>query len=137
MMVARMSSCTSSAVERAGMTNLDEGQKVSYDVVPNPKTRKSSAERLLEKRSEPLAAVNVAPLRARKGVSLSVALMFLGSVAGSNGLTTTRAGSGRRYKLWRFTNRDCDKRHLGLFKMRLCERRWNPIWTGVSSGLSQ
>jgi hypothetical protein len=91
------------------MTNLDEGQKVSYDVVPNPKTRKSSAERLLEKRSEPLAAVNVAPLRARKGVSLSVALMFLGSVAGSNGLTTTRAGSGRRYKLWRFTNRDCDK----------------------------
>jgi hypothetical protein len=55
MMVARMSSCTSSAVERAGMTNLDEGQKVSYDVVPNPKTGKSSAERLLEKRSEPLA----------------------------------------------------------------------------------
>ncbi len=35
-----------SAVERAGMTNLNEGQKVSFDVVPNPKTRKSSAENL-------------------------------------------------------------------------------------------
>jgi CspA family cold shock protein len=35
-----------SAVERAGMTNLNEGQKLSFDVVPNPKTRKSSAENL-------------------------------------------------------------------------------------------
>jgi cold shock protein len=35
-----------SAVERAGMTNLNEGQKVSFDVVSNPKTRKSSAENL-------------------------------------------------------------------------------------------
>jgi CspA family cold shock protein len=35
-----------SAVERAGMTNLNEGQKVSFDVVANPKTRKSSAENL-------------------------------------------------------------------------------------------
>src|SRR5258707_13762583 len=71
------------------------------------------------------------------GADFIVALRSLGSVAGLKGLTTTRAGSGRRYKLWRFMNRDCDKRHLGLFKMRLCERRWNPIWTGVSSGLSQ
>ena len=35
-----------SAVERAGMTNLNEGQKLSFDVVSNPKTRKSSAENL-------------------------------------------------------------------------------------------
>jgi len=35
-----------SVVERAGMTGLNEGQKVSFDVVPNPKTGKSSAENL-------------------------------------------------------------------------------------------
>ena len=35
-----------SAVERAGMHSLNEGQKVSFDVVPNPKTGKSSAENL-------------------------------------------------------------------------------------------
>ena len=35
-----------SAVERAGMTNLNEGQKVSFDVVANPKNGKSSAENL-------------------------------------------------------------------------------------------
>jgi CspA family cold shock protein len=35
-----------SVVERAGMTGLNEGQKVSFDVVANPKTGKSSAENL-------------------------------------------------------------------------------------------
>ena len=32
-----------SAVERAGMTNLNEGQKVSFDVVADKRTGKSSA----------------------------------------------------------------------------------------------
>ena len=35
-----------SAVERAGMQSLNEGQKVSYDLVPNRRTGKSSAENL-------------------------------------------------------------------------------------------
>jgi cold shock protein len=35
-----------SAVERAGMGGLNEGQKVSYELVPNPKNGKSSAENL-------------------------------------------------------------------------------------------
>jgi CspA family cold shock protein len=35
-----------SAVAQAGMGNLNEGQKVSFDVVPNRKTGKSSAENL-------------------------------------------------------------------------------------------
>jgi cold shock protein len=35
-----------SAVERAGMSSLNEGQKVSFDVVANRKTGKSSAENL-------------------------------------------------------------------------------------------
>jgi CspA family cold shock protein len=35
-----------STVERAGMHGLNEGQKVSFDVVANPKTGKSSAENL-------------------------------------------------------------------------------------------
>jgi CspA family cold shock protein len=35
-----------SAVERAGMQNLNEGQKVSFDVVANPKNGKSVAENL-------------------------------------------------------------------------------------------
>jgi cold shock protein len=35
-----------SAVERAGMQNLNEGQKVSYDLVPDRKSGKSSAENL-------------------------------------------------------------------------------------------
>ncbi|MPZ41432.1 MAG: cold-shock protein [Rhizobiales bacterium] len=35
-----------SAVERAGMYSLDEGQKVSYDVVADRKTGKSCAENL-------------------------------------------------------------------------------------------
>jgi cold shock protein len=35
-----------SAVERAGMENLHEGQKVSYDLVPDRKSGKSSAENL-------------------------------------------------------------------------------------------
>ncbi len=35
-----------SALEQAGMSNLNEGQKVSFDVVPNRKTGKSSAENL-------------------------------------------------------------------------------------------
>jgi CspA family cold shock protein len=35
-----------SAVERAGMSNLNEGQKVSYDVVADRKTGKSSADML-------------------------------------------------------------------------------------------
>jgi cold shock protein len=35
-----------SAVERAGMSNLNEGQKISYDVVADRKTGKSSADNL-------------------------------------------------------------------------------------------
>ncbi len=35
-----------SAVERAGMSNLHEGQKVSYEVIADRKTGKSSAEQL-------------------------------------------------------------------------------------------
>jgi cold shock protein len=35
-----------SAVERAGMTGLNEGQKVSFDVVANPKNGKASADNL-------------------------------------------------------------------------------------------
>jgi len=33
-------------VESAGMHSLNEGQKVSFEIVPNPKTGKSSAENL-------------------------------------------------------------------------------------------
>ncbi|MDI3468255.1 MAG: Cold shock protein of CSP family [Pseudolabrys sp.] len=35
-----------SAVERAGMSNLNEGQKIAFDVVDNRKTGKASAENL-------------------------------------------------------------------------------------------
>jgi CspA family cold shock protein len=35
-----------SAVEAAGMQGLNEGQRVSFEVVPNRKTGKSSAENL-------------------------------------------------------------------------------------------
>lgn len=35
-----------SAVERAGMQNLNEGQKLSFEVVADRKTGKSSAENL-------------------------------------------------------------------------------------------
>jgi CspA family cold shock protein len=35
-----------SAVERAGLFNLNEGQKVSYEVVRSPKTGKESADNL-------------------------------------------------------------------------------------------
>ena len=35
-----------SAVERAGMDTLREGQKVSYEVQINPRNRKTSAENL-------------------------------------------------------------------------------------------
>jgi CspA family cold shock protein len=35
-----------SAVERAGLGNLAEGQKISYDVQRDPKRNKSSAENL-------------------------------------------------------------------------------------------
>ena len=35
-----------SAVERAGLSGLNEGQKISYEVVANRKTGKSSAENL-------------------------------------------------------------------------------------------
>jgi cold shock protein len=35
-----------SAVERAGMSNLNEGQKISYEVVADRKTGKSSADNL-------------------------------------------------------------------------------------------
>jgi cold shock protein len=35
-----------SAVERVGMSNLNEGQKVSFDVVNSPKNGKASAENL-------------------------------------------------------------------------------------------
>ena len=36
----------SSAVDRAGMTSLNEGQRVSFEIVANSKTGKSSAENL-------------------------------------------------------------------------------------------
>jgi len=36
----------SSAVERAGMRSLNEGQKVSYDIVADRRTGKSSADNL-------------------------------------------------------------------------------------------
>ena len=36
-----------SAVERAGLHGLDEGQKVSYEVVADRKTGKSSAQNLV------------------------------------------------------------------------------------------
>ena len=35
-----------SAVERAGMQDLKDGQKISYDVTPDRKTGKSSADNL-------------------------------------------------------------------------------------------
>ncbi len=35
-----------SAVERAGMSRLDEGQKITYDLVADRKTGKSSADNL-------------------------------------------------------------------------------------------
>ena len=35
-----------SAVERAGMSNLSEGQKLSYEIVRDQKTGKSAAENL-------------------------------------------------------------------------------------------
>jgi cold shock protein len=35
-----------SAVERAGMSSLNEGQKIAFEVVDNRKTGKSSAENL-------------------------------------------------------------------------------------------
>ena len=35
-----------SAVERAGMGNLDEGQKINYEVVADQRTGKSSADNL-------------------------------------------------------------------------------------------
>jgi CspA family cold shock protein len=35
-----------SAVERAGLSGLNEGQKVSYEVVADKRTGKSSADRL-------------------------------------------------------------------------------------------
>jgi CspA family cold shock protein len=35
-----------SAVERAGMSTLNEGQKVSYDIVADRRTGKSSADNL-------------------------------------------------------------------------------------------
>jgi cold shock protein len=40
-----------SAVERAGMRELSEGQKVSFDVVADRKTGKSSADNLRSVRS--------------------------------------------------------------------------------------
>jgi CspA family cold shock protein len=40
-----------SAVERAGMQGLNEGQKVFFDLVANPKTGKSSADNLRAVRS--------------------------------------------------------------------------------------
>jgi len=37
-----------SAVERAGMRSLTEGQKISYDLVVDPRKGKSSADNLVE-----------------------------------------------------------------------------------------
>lgn len=40
-----------SAVERAGLTGLDEGQKVSYEVVADRRSGKSAADRLQVERA--------------------------------------------------------------------------------------
>ena len=37
-----------SAVQRSGMTGLDEGQKISYEVVQDSRTGKSAADNLTE-----------------------------------------------------------------------------------------
>jgi hypothetical protein len=37
---------STSAVERAGLNRLNEGQKISYEVVADPRRGKSSAEKL-------------------------------------------------------------------------------------------
>ena len=37
---------SSSAVERAGLHDLHEGQKIAYEVVPDRRTGKSSADNL-------------------------------------------------------------------------------------------
>jgi CspA family cold shock protein len=42
-----------SAVERAGMSTLNEGQKVSFDIVADRKTGKSAAENLRAANRQP------------------------------------------------------------------------------------
>jgi CspA family cold shock protein len=42
-----------SAVERAGMSTLNEGQKVSFDIVADRKTGKSAAENLRAAHQQP------------------------------------------------------------------------------------
>jgi len=49
-----------SAVERAGMSNLNEGQKISYEVVADRRTGKSSAERVLPAPACPSPAKHLA-----------------------------------------------------------------------------
>ena len=44
-----------SAVERAGMTTLAEGQKVTFDVVANQRSGKNAAEKLKKKKFDPWA----------------------------------------------------------------------------------
>src|ERR1700716_3110905 len=46
-----------SAVERAGMSTLNEGQKVSFDIVADRKTGKSAAENLRAASSAALVAI--------------------------------------------------------------------------------
>jgi len=45
-----------SAVERAGMQGLNEGQKVSFDLVTDQRTRKSSAENLRTRQIDDITA---------------------------------------------------------------------------------
>src|SRR5260370_28894033 len=47
-----------SAVERAGMSGLNEGQKVAFNVVADRKTGKSSADHLSAIRSAPRTPIN-------------------------------------------------------------------------------
>ena len=48
-----------SAVERAGLSTLNEGQKVSFELVANRKTGKSSAENLQVVCGEPAGRLSV------------------------------------------------------------------------------
>ena len=50
-----------SAVERAGLSTLNEGQKVSFEVVANRKTGKSSAERDVRFTRTPAAMCRPSP----------------------------------------------------------------------------
>src|SRR5580692_5027712 len=62
-----------SAVERAGMRDLNEGQKISYEVVADRRTGKSSADNLKPGEAREVMSPIVAERRARV---LALALAF-------------------------------------------------------------